>query len=216
MDESVEEDLTAEDALASSVAARSADDADATVATAAAAFCGTRLDETATDLGGEVGMAPPGSECKFGVDPRDEGRHCIMDLEYGALGWCFTREDKSQWGSCNDGCPLAGVDGVLEAKVDLVTKRLKEVSERFGSLKCCGKKENDTSKGEEEKAGGEGKKDKKAGKKEGKKAGKKAPASDKKTPPVNGKKKKKKSSLLGRLMKTAPSHLPMWAHARHA
>jgi len=174
----------------------SAGDTDAT------AFCGTRVDGTASDLNiaGSVGIAPPGTECLFGVDPRDEGRHCIMDSQYGALGWCFTREDKSQWGSCNDGCPLAGVDGVLETKVDAVTERLKEVSERFEGLKCCGK---NTSDGEEKKGGGKDKK-----------AGKKAPDSGKKTAPKNGKKKGKKAGLLSRLMKTAPSKLPIWTHAR--
>lgn len=59
--------------------------------------------------------APEGTKCVFGVDPRDEGGYCIHDdpATHGANGWCWTKLDKSQWGSCNEACPLVGHDKVM-------------------------------------------------------------------------------------------------------
>mmetsp|Transcript_49058 Transcript_49058/g.116726 ORF Transcript_49058/g.116726 Transcript_49058/m.116726 type:complete len:243 (+) Transcript_49058:104-832(+) len=63
--------------------------------------------------------AAPGSKCIFGVDDRDEGGHCIIDdmAKTGSLGWCWTAEDRSEWGSCTEGCPLYGQEAALEDKI---------------------------------------------------------------------------------------------------
>mmetsp|Transcript_52460 Transcript_52460/g.97115 ORF Transcript_52460/g.97115 Transcript_52460/m.97115 type:complete len:244 (-) Transcript_52460:72-803(-) len=63
--------------------------------------------------------APAGTLCMFGIDDRDEGAHCILDdmTKTGTLGWCWTADDKSEWGSCTESCPLFGQEAVLEQKV---------------------------------------------------------------------------------------------------
>lgn len=75
--------------------------------------------------------AKEGSPCVFGADDRDEGAHCIPeDGKYGSNGWCWTKKDRSEWGSCNGHCPLFGepkaiadkLDSVAQAVGDLVTK----------------------------------------------------------------------------------------------
>lgn len=88
------------------------------------------------------GNAADGSPCVFGVDERDEGKHCI-DIggeEYGSHGWCYTDREKSEWGSCSEKCPLAGpltklgsgIDAINDAnddlrrRMDLVIKNLGE------------------------------------------------------------------------------------------
>lgn len=67
-----------------------------------------------------VSLSPPDTPCVFGVDPRDEGEHCIEEKGdlYGSYGWCYTAEDGSSWGSCNQDCPLYGHMGILGDKVD--------------------------------------------------------------------------------------------------
>jgi len=114
-------------------------------------ICGTREDGTATgvDWVGGASEASPGTACVFGIDLRDEGGHCIMETQFGALGWCYTRKDKSEWGSCNEHCRLAGLDGVLEAKADAVAAKLNEVSDRLDRLKGCGKNLTNATDGEE-------------------------------------------------------------------
>jgi len=64
--------------------------------------------------------AAEGTQCVFGVDSRDEGNHCIFDAQqrYGEFGWCWTNKDKSEWGSCSEGCPLFGPAKKLMLKVD--------------------------------------------------------------------------------------------------
>jgi len=79
--------------------------------------------------------AKPGTACVFGVDPRDEGKHCIPEMEFGSMGWCFTKKDKSEWGSCGEACPLYGhhktvgkqIDG-LAARVDAIIGNLSEAA----------------------------------------------------------------------------------------
>lgn len=75
-----------------------------------------------------VETAPEGTPCIFGVDVRDEGSHCIYDDgQFGSNGFCFTREDGSQWGSCNSECPLYGPAGVLGKKIDGIAKVVNRV-----------------------------------------------------------------------------------------
>lgn len=63
--------------------------------------------------------AVEGTPCLFGTDARDEAAHCITDIEqrYGEFGWCWTKEDKSEWGSCSRTCPLFGSAQKLMLKV---------------------------------------------------------------------------------------------------
>jgi len=75
-------------------------------------------------FGGHV--SPIGTPCVFGIDPRDEGYHCMIDNGmYGSFGWCYTNKDRSSWGACNQDCPLFGL-----AKV--IGNRLKNVTEDLG------------------------------------------------------------------------------------
>jgi len=87
--------------------------------------CTTRADKRVWALG--YTTADPGSKCVFGVDPRDEGLHCIMDdAQFGTLGWCFTNKEGSSWGSCSADCPLFGQEGILGDKIDDFINRLDE------------------------------------------------------------------------------------------
>jgi len=63
--------------------------------------------------------------CIFGVDDRDEGKHCIYsEGKYGSLGWCYTSSEKNEWGSCNDSCPLWGQAKILEKRLRVMKKEL--------------------------------------------------------------------------------------------
>jgi hypothetical protein len=89
--------------------------------------CATHKDERATSWFSET--SPEGTPCVFGVDVRDEGKHCILDNEeYGSNGWCYTAEDRSQWGSCNDQCPLQGQHAKLGNIMDGVAETVKGIS----------------------------------------------------------------------------------------
>jgi hypothetical protein len=116
-----------------------------------------------------------GESCIFGLDDRDEESHCIpdTDLEYGAFGWCYTKEDKTAWGTCGEMCPFYGPEKVLEEKLGFVQDRLYELLDEVNSMpeKCCGK-----SKPQEE-----GKSPKNGGKEEV--PHNKAPETDPKGPP---------------------------------
>jgi len=88
-----------------------------------AAACATRADSRAHSYVSTI--AQPGTPCVFGVDDRDEGSHCIMeDGKYGSYGWCFTSNDTSSWGSCNEHCPLFGVAKVLADKIEALERKL--------------------------------------------------------------------------------------------
>lgn len=73
-------------------------------------------------------VAEPGTPCIFGLDPRDEGTHCIMDdgVEYGSFGWCWTDNEMSKWGSCNEFCPLSGAPKILGEKIDRLQQKVAE------------------------------------------------------------------------------------------
>jgi len=54
------------------------------------------------------GAVRPGTPCLFGVDPRDEGLHCIdKGGPQGKNGWCYTDAAAGvwpSWGPCADSC----------------------------------------------------------------------------------------------------------------
>merc|ERR1719420_1526019 len=73
--------------------------------------------------------APAGAVCVFGVDARDEGSHCIYsEGKYGSNGWCYTTEDHTEWGSCNDHCPLYGAHEKLAKKIDAAVDMVANIS----------------------------------------------------------------------------------------
>jgi len=73
--------------------------------------------------------SPEGTPCVFGVDPRDEGGHCIYDKgEFGSNGWCFTSKDGRYWGSCAAGCPLYGAHAAISSKIDALASDLKKIA----------------------------------------------------------------------------------------
>lgn len=85
--------------------------------------CVTRLEGRATAAWTLfVTLSPPDTPCVFGVDPRDEGGHCIEEEDdfYGSYGWCYTAADASSWGSCSMDCPLYGHLGKLGKKVNTI------------------------------------------------------------------------------------------------
>lgn len=71
--------------------------------------------------------AEVGSKCLFRVDSRDEGTHCIPELKYGSNGWCYTKADKSEWGSCGDACSLYGPPSVLSSIIDVVNQNIDDL-----------------------------------------------------------------------------------------
>lgn len=96
--------------------------------------CVTRADPRITAW--FIETAPDGTPCVFGVDVRDEGSHCIYDDgQFGSNGFCFTRADGSQWGSCNSECPLYGPAAALGKKLDHVAKVVKKIETAVNSSK---------------------------------------------------------------------------------
>lgn len=88
--------------------------------------CATRSDTRASSWIAKI--APAGTPCVFGVDPRDEGAHCIeSEGKYGSFGWCYTDKSSGAWGSCNEHCPLFGHAKILGKKIDKVAEHLREV-----------------------------------------------------------------------------------------
>jgi len=75
--------------------------------------------------------SPAGTPCVFGVDPRDEGSHCIMEGgKYGSFGWCYTSKSRQSWGSCSESCPLFGPSKVLGAKINKLDSALGDTVRR--------------------------------------------------------------------------------------
>jgi len=99
-----------------------------TLATASNATngCATRFDERIKAWWRTA--AQPGTPCLFGVDDRDEGKHCIeASGAYGAFGWCWTTRERGAWGSCNEDCPLFGRAEKLAKKLDTVEDVVKRI-----------------------------------------------------------------------------------------
>jgi len=72
-----------------------------------------------------IGNAKPGTKCLFGIVAEDEGSHCIYDNgKYGSFGWCFTNDQKKEWGSCAETCPTAGNAKVLVAKINMLQNQI--------------------------------------------------------------------------------------------
>merc|ERR1719453_636716 len=73
-----------------------------------------------------------GTVCVFGVDARDEGGHCIhQNGKYGAYGWCFTKKDGSEWGSCNKECPTYGQEKKLNDRIRELEAKLADTREKL-------------------------------------------------------------------------------------
>lgn len=75
-----------------------------------------------------------GDKCFFGISEADEGAHCIYDQgRYGAYGWCYTKKDKSRWGSCLETCTVRGPPKVLKLHIDRLSKKLKDILKELNS-----------------------------------------------------------------------------------
>mmetsp|Transcript_64881 Transcript_64881/g.120712 ORF Transcript_64881/g.120712 Transcript_64881/m.120712 type:complete len:730 (+) Transcript_64881:61-2250(+) len=94
--------------------------------------CVTRYDPRITSI--SIATAPAGTPCIFGLDPRDEGRHCIPDFDYGTSGWCYTRADKDEWGSCSTNCPLYADSLILGLKLDALAEGIDTLSDEIANL----------------------------------------------------------------------------------
>jgi hypothetical protein len=100
--------------------------------------CSTRFDSRAVSSFATT-VSTAGSYCIFGVDDRDEGSHCILsDGSYGTNGWCWTAEDRTTWGSCNEFCPLWGPAGVLEKRIDKMNVAVDKLLTKIKKKKDCG------------------------------------------------------------------------------
>lgn len=155
-------------------------------AAVSAPTCVTKKDERVKAW--TMTTSPEGTPCIFGVDPRDEGEHCIHENgDFGSNGWCFTSKDGRYWGSCAEGCPLYGPHAAIGSKIDALASDLKKIAKVVVGDKTTGedneekttesesksevKEKEDEGKSKEEKQD-KGKKDDK--KDEGKKDEKKA------------------------------------------
>lgn len=95
--------------------------------------CVTRYDPRAHYMG--YTTSPAGTQCIFGLDPRDEGSHCILDPEFGSFGWCWTDSSLSSWGSCSESCPLFGPVKVLANQIEQLRNDLQQgIKELAGSI----------------------------------------------------------------------------------
>jgi hypothetical protein len=100
--------------------------------------CATRYDSRATSNSFTT-VSKAGAHCVFGIDERDEGSHCILsDGSYGTNGWCWTSEDRTTWGSCNEYCPLWGAAGVLEKRIDKMGLAVTNLLKKIRKKKDCG------------------------------------------------------------------------------
>lgn len=73
-------------------------------------------------------IAPEDTPCVFGLDDRDEGEHCVEQHEYGSFGWCWTKKDRSEWGSCGGTCPLVGKNKILGDRIGRAEKMMKKLT----------------------------------------------------------------------------------------
>jgi len=81
--------------------------------------------------------APTGTPCLFGVTPLDEGSHCVDDNgRYGSFGWCYTKSDRTQWGSCDESCPLDGSVDIISDRIDNLTNIVRELIAKLESQNC--------------------------------------------------------------------------------
>mmetsp|Transcript_72366 Transcript_72366/g.234154 ORF Transcript_72366/g.234154 Transcript_72366/m.234154 type:complete len:245 (-) Transcript_72366:84-818(-) len=79
-------------------------------------------------------VAPPGTPCIFRADAWDEALHCI-DADkgtHGQFGWCWTKLDRSEWGSCSKACPLAGDVHTLSEKLERLEGLVAQLSAMAG------------------------------------------------------------------------------------
>jgi len=84
-----------------------------------------------------LNTAAPGTPCLFGVVPADEGSHCVLSHgKYGSFGWCYTRSDRAEWGSCSQDCPLVGPVDVIAKRLDRLTLRVQLALNKLGIAKC--------------------------------------------------------------------------------
>jgi len=84
--------------------------------------------------------SPAGTKCVFGLDERDERKHCILeDMKYGSLGWCYTSESKDSWGPCSESCPLFGPFKVLGNKVKQVHNEIEKLTKHSPASKLAPK-----------------------------------------------------------------------------
>lgn len=92
--------------------------------------CVTRMDSRVSSW--LATTSPEDTPCVFGVDPRDEGSHCIFgNGQYGSNGWCWTSADRSTWGSCGDECPLYGAAQQLADKVQTASDKIDKVMDKL-------------------------------------------------------------------------------------
>jgi len=77
-------------------------------------------------------VAADGTKCVFGVDLRDENKHCIFeDGKYGVNGWCYTDERTNSWGSCVNTCPLYGPHKILSDKLDKLDAKIDGIDKKI-------------------------------------------------------------------------------------
>mmetsp|Transcript_5706 Transcript_5706/g.10154 ORF Transcript_5706/g.10154 Transcript_5706/m.10154 type:complete len:341 (-) Transcript_5706:137-1159(-) len=79
-----------------------------------------------------INIAKPGTPCLFGLDFRDGGAHCVLEEDkYGTYGWCYTKKDKSEWGSCASTCPAHGYDAVIAKREEAIDQLIMESIEQI-------------------------------------------------------------------------------------
>mmetsp|Transcript_12160 Transcript_12160/g.28928 ORF Transcript_12160/g.28928 Transcript_12160/m.28928 type:complete len:222 (+) Transcript_12160:69-734(+) len=79
-------------------------------------------------------VASAGTPCVFRADEFDEAKHCMNFEEgnFGQHGWCWTKLDRSEWGSCSKACPLAGKSEQLGEKLGKLEGLIAQLAEATG------------------------------------------------------------------------------------